>query len=46
MGAEPWRVIRVALARFFAEWDGADPGDPLLATAKALRDEVAASDRR
>jgi tetratricopeptide (TPR) repeat protein len=32
---------RAALARFFEDWAGADPADPLLAEARAIRDEVA-----
>jgi hypothetical protein len=28
------------------EWDAADPGEPLLAEARALRDAVAERDRR
>jgi predicted Zn-dependent protease len=35
-----------ALARLFVEWDAADPGEPLLAEARALRDAVAERDRR
>jgi tetratricopeptide (TPR) repeat protein len=35
----------VALSRFLAEWDAADPGEPLLAAALALRDDLVAADR-
>jgi hypothetical protein len=31
---------RAALSRFLAEWAEADPGDPLLAEARALRGEI------